>query len=196
MRVIQQVVAPADGAVQRLLPAGQVSRTGAEDAGARLQSRQQRGRVEQLDARRRELNGEGKPIQALADAGDGGSVLIRDLKVMLCRHRPLDEELDTLELRQRSERRERAQVGDVERFERELLLPVNVQRRPAAGDRLDPDVRDQQLGENRRALRKQLLEIVEHEQHLLVTKVLVHRVERKLVAADRDADRLGDRGRY
>ena len=196
MCVIQQVIAPADGAVQRLLPAGKIARTGAEDAGARLQPRQQGGRVEQLDARRRELDGEGKSIEALADAGDSGSVLIRDLKVMLCRHSPLDEELDALELRQRSQRRERAQVGDVERLERELLLPVHVQRCPAAGNRLDPGVRLQQLGEHRRALRKQLLEIVEHEQHLLVTKMLVHRVERKLVAADRNADRLGDRGRH
>ena len=196
VRLVQQVIAPRDRTLQRLLSPRQVTAPRPKDADAAFQTRKQGLRAEQLHAGCGQLDGEGKAVDALADPGDSRGILVGHLEVVPGRHRPLDEELHGLELRQGREGWQCAQVRQAERLDRHLLLPVDVEGGSAAGHHLEVRARLQQLGHHRRALRKQLLEIVEHQQHPLALQVLHHDVERHAVARDRDSDRLGDHRRH
>ena len=100
LRLVEQVVAPRDGAPERLLAARQVARAAGEHVEARLQTAEQRLRAEELDPRRGELDRERKAIDPLTDPGDRRRVFVGDREVVFGRDRALDEELDPFVLGQ------------------------------------------------------------------------------------------------
>ena len=83
LRFVEQVVAPGDRAAQRLLAFGQIARAAGEDLQAALQSSQHRRGRQRLDARRRQLDGQRQPVEAIADLGNRARVLAGQREVGL-----------------------------------------------------------------------------------------------------------------
>src|SRR5713101_7365695 len=90
-RLLPEVVAPCDCTVERLLATRQVASPSSEDAHACLQPRQQRLRVEELYPRRGELDCKWEAVDALADSGNRGRILVGHAEVVFSRHRSVDE---------------------------------------------------------------------------------------------------------
>ena len=61
--VIEQVVAPGDRAAKRLLTFGQVARAGRQDIELVIEPDQDRVGAKELDARRRQLDGQRHPVE-------------------------------------------------------------------------------------------------------------------------------------
>ena len=99
LALVEQVVAPGDGAAQRLLALGQVARAGRQDAELVLESLEDRVGLKQLDAGRRELDRQRHPVEPGADPGDGRGVLVRDREVRPDGEGAGDEQPDRLVLR-------------------------------------------------------------------------------------------------
>lgn len=96
----QQIVAPRYRVAQRLLPGGDV-------AGALREQRQRVPEpgeegvgVERADHRGRELDGQGEPIQAPADRGDGRGAPLAHVKAWVGHLRSFDEQSHRIQLRQ------------------------------------------------------------------------------------------------
>ena len=83
LRFVEQVVAPGDRAPQRLLAFGQIARAAGQDLQPALESSQHRRGRQRLDARRRQLEGQRQPVEAVADLGNGPRILAGQRKVGL-----------------------------------------------------------------------------------------------------------------
>ena len=118
----EHVVAPENCAAKGLLPGRGVSSPAAERAERFLQPAQQSLRRKQLDSSRGQLDRQWETVDALADAGDGRSVVVRRLEIGLHRNRALDEEAHRLELRERRQSRQSLEVGQREWRNGKLLF--------------------------------------------------------------------------
>ena len=94
MAVVEEVVAPGDGAPERLLAFGQVARPGRQQCQLVLQPRAQRVRREELDPGSGKLDGEWHPVEPRGDGGNRRRVLVRDMEVRTDRGRAGDEQPD------------------------------------------------------------------------------------------------------
>ena len=102
-----------------------------------LQPPEHRRRRQGLDAGRRKLDGQRKPVEPVADLGDGARVLARQGEVGLGRHRPLHEQHDRRIACQRVERGRASGIGAGQRWDRHLVLAVEMQRLPAGDENLE-----------------------------------------------------------
>ena len=90
--VIEEVVAPGDGAAQRSLSLGKVARRGGEDLQAVPQSFQDGVGCQHLDARRGQLDREWQALQRGTDLGHGRRILVGDAEIGSDGEGPCDEE--------------------------------------------------------------------------------------------------------
>ena len=95
----EQVIAPLDGAAQSSLACRGIACTAGQEWQSVLQTCQECLWRKELDACCRQLDGQGKSIQARADLCHSWSVGIGHLEIWLDRLRPLNEYRDSLVLR-------------------------------------------------------------------------------------------------
>ena len=77
---LEQVVAPVDRVAERALPRRQIVGAAGEQVEPLLEPAEDRLRREQLDARGRELDRERQAVEAAADPGHRGRVLVGELE--------------------------------------------------------------------------------------------------------------------
>ena len=165
MRLVEQVVAPVDGAGDGALPFGEVDRTGGQDPVAEpLHDGADR---QQAHLWGDQLDGERQPVQPPNQLGDRRRVLLGQLEVGPDRHRPLHEQPRRIDV----EERFHAAVGHPERAHRHLLLAADVEWAPR-GDHELGSGRDPGQFRHHRGGADDLLEVVEDEEHLLVSEML------------------------
>ena len=191
---LEKIPAPLDRAAERPLAFGEIPGGRGKNVQPLPQLRQHRLRREDLYASGRELDRERKAVQPVDDLGDGCGVVRSHAEVGPHRHRALHEEPDGVGLREDLERRESFGVRKIQRRHRELLLAGDAERRPARRDHLEAGTRSEQLADDRSG-RKDLLEVVEHEQHPLSLDVIEHARKRHLRAAHLHTEGLRDRRR-
>jgi hypothetical protein len=131
--LVEQLTAPLDRASQCPLPLGHTATCGREQRKSLLQARQERRRRQQLHTTGGELDGEREPVHAGDDLGDRACVVDREAEVRLHGSRALDEESDSIELRECRDIWEMFEVGKAQGRYMELLLAVQAERH-AAGD--------------------------------------------------------------
>src|SRR5581483_10372271 len=160
----EELVAPVERRLQRLLAEGQVTSAAREQLERALEPSCHRLRREELRARGRELEREREPVQPVADLGHGRRALLGELEPRVDRTRPRREQPnrvvrdDLLEGACRARRRQR---GD-----RVLVLGGQPQRRAAGRQHAEAGRAAEELRDPRRRV-DQLLEVVEHEQERL-----------------------------
>ena len=88
----EQLVAPGDGGAHGLLAGRHVARAAGQHLQALGEAGEQGLRREQPGARGRQFDGQGQPVQASADLGDGMHRRLRDLERRLDGLRTLNEE--------------------------------------------------------------------------------------------------------
>ena len=200
--VIEQVVAPGDGAAQGLLPLGQVPSARGEDLELVLEPAEDRIRGEELDPRGRELDGQRHAVQTGRDRRDRGCVLVRDGEGRADGDGPLDEQADRGVLADRG-RVERAlaarklhalasgQAGRIRRRRqsrhRVLLLARDVEGGPAGRDHLQSRGGTEQARDHRSSV-DDLLEVVEDQQDAPAREPLVEGLGDRLAPGVRDPD--------
>ena len=86
--VVEQVVAPGDGATERLLARRQVARAGGQDVELVLQAGEDRVGRQELDPGRGKLDRQGHPVEPRADRGDGRGVVVGHGEARPDRERP------------------------------------------------------------------------------------------------------------
>ena len=189
----QQADAPIERRAHRAVPVGEIPHGGGEQRQAALEPLRDAGRREHPQLRGREFDGQGKPFEAAADVHDRAGVLFRELERGLGRLGPVDEQGHCgglLSALQRSggavrRRRQRRHVVD-------LLAPDS--QHDAAGhqearsrcDRVQPD--------EHRCDVDDLLEVVEHEQHVAAGEGVRDALLERRFAVVADAEGVGDRG--
>ena len=191
---VEEVVAPVDRAAQRLLAGRQVARPAGQDREALPQPREEGLRREQLDPGGCQLDREREPIEARAQLGHRGRVLVRHREVVARSSGTLDEERDGVVLGEVLRGGQVPRVRHRERRHGVLVLAPDVENLAAAGENRQARCRGEQLAHERRA-GDDLLEVVEHEEDLTVAQVVLERVEHGPVRLLAKADRLGDRAR-
>ena len=139
---------------------------------------QDRVGVQQPGAGCRELDGEREAIQAPADLGDGGRVVLGQREVAADRSGAIDEELHRGERLHLSHRGGVSQRRHGERVDPVLVLGAETQHRPARREDLQRGTAGQQsieVGGNVH----DLFEVVEHEESLGVADALDDDVQRR-----------------
>jgi hypothetical protein len=77
----EEVIAPGDCLAQRALPCGHVCASAGREVEPALEAAEEGRRGQHLAPGRGELDGEGKPVEPLADLGDDRRGLVRELEV-------------------------------------------------------------------------------------------------------------------
>ena len=175
------------------MPVRHVPCAPAQELEAAPQSRQHGLGREELDARRGQFDGQRQAVQADADLGHRRGVGVVHPEVGLDRQGALDEERHGGILRQGLDGRQVPGIGQVERGHRELVLAAEPQHHPAGHQALQARAGRQQL-RHQRGRRHDLLEVVEHQQHLLILQELLQALEQHLARFFLDAQRPGDAG--
>ncbi|CAA9289353.1 MAG: hypothetical protein AVDCRST_MAG77-4527 [uncultured Chloroflexi bacterium] len=164
----EQRVAPGDGAAQRLVPFRQSGRRAAEQAQrglavGPLEPREQRLGGEQLGPRRRQLQGQGQPVEPGADLRHLARRVRAEPEVRLHRAGALDEQRHRRHARQLRRRREPLRIRHRQGAHGQLPLAVHVQRGAARGEYPQAGAGGQQLPD---VLRRgeHMLHVVQHEQ--------------------------------
>src|SRR5207302_1697673 len=124
---VEHVIAPENRASECLLSDRRVSCPAAKRTERFLQPAQECLRRKKLDPGRRQLDGQRKAVDTLANARNSGSVLVCRLEIWLDRDGSLDEEPHGLELRERRQSGQGLEVGQRERRNRKFLLPRDAQ---------------------------------------------------------------------
>ena len=192
-RVGQQCIAPGDRGAQRLLPVRQVAAAAGQQAQRMVQPGQDRLRRQQLNPRRRQLDGQRQAVESAGDRRDRRHVLVVESE---SRHRgggPLGEQAHRRAGGQRGCRRAGVLLRDRERRDRAFLLAGNAKRRAAADqDPNSPGLLEQPC-HDRGAVQK-MLEVVQHDQEPPVPQLAHQVLHQRPVPGILQPDALGDRG--
>ena len=136
----------------------------------------------------------GTPSRRLADRRDGGSVAVIDGEAGTHVLGTVEEQADTVELRQRGHRKRRAVRGGTgHRWDTPCDLPRNLQRHPTRREDTDRWAPPQELVHRERDDLHQVLAVVEDEKHLLLGEHMGERVRGARADLSSHADRAGDR---
>jgi hypothetical protein len=134
----------------------------------------------------------------VADLRHRRRALVGHLELRPGSPRPLDEQLHRRILGERLHRQPLFRVRQGQRRHRELLLAPQPQHRPARDQHLEARGSRQQLGHDRGSL-QDLLEVVQHQQELLLIQVALQVLQRwgapRLLQAQGVGDRGGDQTR-
>ena len=157
-----------------------------------VQPGQDRLRRQQLDPRRRQLDGQRQAVEPAGDRRDRRRVLVVESE---SRHRgggPLGEQAHRLAGGQRGRRRAGVLLRDRERRDRAFLLAGNAQRRAAADqDPNSPGLLEQPRHD--RGAVQQMLEVVQHDQELPLAQLAHQVLHQRPVPGILQPDALGDR---
>src|SRR5215218_5313955 len=159
--LIEQPVAPFNGAPESPLPLGQVSCPAGEHLEAIAQAGEQRLRGQQLYPCCGELYGQGQPVQPRADLRHRRGILLCHGEVGSDGPGPIYEEPDRPIPGEVLNGREGSRVRQREGGDGKLVLAVELQRGAACGQDCEAGSYREQLVQERRRL-KDLLEIVQH----------------------------------
>ncbi len=189
----EQVVAPGDGVAHRAQAVGQVAGTVHQEGQCEAEPLQQRGRGEDVQPRRRQLEGEGETVQATADAGHGGDVLRRAQGVDTRFVPPLHEQVDRGVGESGDAIEDRIRLRDGQGRDRDDVLAAQPQPGAAGDQRLEAGAGAQQIGQVC-ARGENLLEVVQDQQHLAVAQRGLQGRQRWLTARVAQAECGGDGG--
>ena len=188
----QQAVAPVEGGPQRPLAGRRVPSAPGEHGQAAAQARRSSAPGgSSLTRAVGQLDGQREPVDAGADGGDGGGVLLRDGEVGPDGPRPLDEEGDRLAAGERLRRGRALGVGERQRGHRVLALGGQAERGAAGGEHPQARRGRQQVGHDRRGVRH-LLEVVQDQQQALGLEVARERLAQGFAGDLPDTERPGD----
>ena len=191
----QQLVAPFDRRAKRLLALRQVAGAAAERLEAAGEPIPERVGREEVEAGGRELDCKRQPVEAAADLGDRGGVVVGQPEVRPDAASPLDEQLDRLELAEVVGRGARRSRWERQRRNRHHVLASHAQRLAARHEHLQARAVGEQPDERRRGNRH-LLEVVEDDQDLLRAELAAQLVERRALGGVAEADRGRDQGEH
>ncbi len=161
-------MAPGDRGAQRLLACRQVPRAACQQAQGAAQPLEDNLRREQFAACRGKLDRQRQAIQPHANLGHGRRVGVRNGEIRPHRLRSLDEQLHRFILAHSLRRGIGCAAGQVQRWDGELVLTAQMQRHAAGDERFDTPGGCEQLTHQWRR-RYDLLEVVQHQQQLLLT---------------------------
>jgi hypothetical protein len=147
------------------LPGREIAGAGGQHREVALEARQNLGRLEEPDPGRGQLDGKRQPIEPEADPHHRPGVVVRDREGGPHRTSSLRKECHRLELRESLKIDPCARVGEREWRNLELLLAVQMQRAAARDQRLHARCCRQEVVDDLGG-RKEVLEIVEQEQHV------------------------------
>ncbi len=170
LALVEEVVAPADGVADGPLVLRAVGRTaGQEREGIRQSLEQGLGR-EDLQPGGRQLDREGQAVEPGADGGDRSRVLRRHGERRAHLARAIDEERHALDAAELLRRERGVRIRHGEGRQRVFVLAREVQDLPAGRQDRQLAAGHEQAGQERD--RQQLLEVVQHEQHLPLAGVV------------------------
>lgn len=149
--------------------------------------------MEQPDPGRRQLYGQGQPVEPDADLGHGGRVLVADREAGFSSLRPLYKEADRLVLGEKFQSRRTPGVGQRKRRRRVLEFSVDSQQGAAGHEDLEAGAGREKVSDQRGGL-NHLLEVIEQEEHLPVAQITLEALKERLLCALHDAERPGDGG--
>ena len=146
-----------------------------------VEPREERLGRERVAARRRQFDGEGYPIEALADRGDGACVGGVEGEVWADRASALDEEIHRGDGGQCRYGGRLGGGGQRKWRERIFVLAAQAQRRAARREDFDAGAGGEEIGDQRRRW-EQVLEVVEQQEHRFVAQVMFQQLgERRLI---------------
>ncbi len=160
-----------------------------------IQPGQDHLRRQQLDPRRRQLDGQRQAVQPAGDLRDRRRVLVVERESRNHAGGPLNEQAHRLAGGQRCSRRASVHAGNRERRNRAFLLTGNTQRRAAA----DQDPHGTGLPQQPRHDRgagQQVLEVVKDDQQLPLTQLADQVLDQGSVPGILQPDALDDRRRH
>src|SRR5262249_10840646 len=195
----QEVMAPAEGRLERLLSCRRLAGSRPQEPEAVVEPGGDRRRRERTDTTRRELERKREPVEPEADPRDVVRVLVGHLEAVRDSCRPLDEQAHGLEALEIGGARMLLGVGYRERGDTEDDLARDAERFAAGREQRQPRRRAEELGCKRSARREHVLAVVEDEQQLAGGEKADDRVlerlpgERLHVESGRDG--RGDGGR-
>ena len=196
LRRSEQLVAPLDRRPEGLLPLGQVARATAERLPAGGEPVPQRLGREEVEPRCRELDRQRQPVEAAADVGNGGGVVVGEPEVGPDPARPLDKELDRLELAELIGTRGARRAGRQRQgWYGHELLAAHPERLAAGHEQLQPRAVGEELDE-RRAGDRDLLEVVEDDEELLGAELAAELIERRTLRGIGQPECGGDLGEH
>ena len=195
LRGRQQLVAPLDRRAERLLALRQVAGTAAERLEAAGEPIPERLGREKVQPGRSQLDRQRQPVEPATDPGDRGRVVVGQPEVRPDAARPLDEQLDRLELAEVVGRGARTGRGRERQWRnRHHVLAPHAQRLAARHEHLEARAFGEQLDDRWRGDRD-LLEVVENDQDLLCAEPAAELVERRAFSGVTEADRRCDEGK-
>ena len=167
----QEAVAPGEGVTQRALARRQVTRSPSQQRHPRLvEPCEERLGRERLAARRRQFDGEGQSIEALADRGDDACVGGVEGEVWADRASALDEEIHRGDGGQCCYGGRLGGGGQRKRRERILVLAEQAQRRAARREDFEAGTGGEEVG-NQRRRREHVLEVIKQQEYGFVSQV-------------------------
>jgi hypothetical protein len=173
---VEQVVAPGDGAAEGPLALREGPGPGGEDREALLQPGQHLLGRQDLGPGGRQLDRQRQAVEPDGDLRHGRGVLGGEAEPGPHRLRPLDEQPHGLGPAEGLEVGEPLRVGQVQRRHQVLLLTAQRQRHAGGDQDLQRRRRAEEVLDHRPGLRH-LLEVVDHQQQLLVAEVVLDRPE-------------------
>ena len=163
---LEEIVAPAERRLERLLPRRRLARPRAKQAEAIVEPRCDRRRGERADAAGCELEREREPIEPEADARDVFGVLGGELEPLRDRRGPLDEQAHGLVAGESDGVRMGLGVGDREGGDAEHDLAGDAKRLAARREHGEPGSGAEELGRERGDRCEHVLAVVENEEQL------------------------------
>ncbi len=191
----QQLVTPGDGIAHGLLPGRRVPLSSRQQRESVGQARENFPRRQDIDAGSGKLNRQGQSIQLPADLPDRRRVCLVERKLGADRACPLHEKRDGIGLHHFCDSIS-AGFRDRQRRHQIAMFPVDVERNPAGYERLDAWAHPEHVHQPGWRLAKQVFEVVQHQQEVLVSQGAGEHVSQQLVGPRRDPQRPDDTRQY
>ena len=174
---LEQVVAPLERRLERLLPRRRRAAAGAEEPEAVVEPLGHRRGAERAEPPGGELDRERQAVEAEADARDVRRVLLVERESRRGRRRALDEQPHRLVVEEIGRRERLLRIGDRQRRHAEHDLAADAQRLAARREHRQPRRGPQDRVDERCARPEQVLAVVEDEQQRARREELDHRVD-------------------
>ena len=191
LRLGQQVVAPVERGLERLLAGQRRPAAADQEVEAIVQTIGDRGDGEDGDARRGELDGQGQTVEVMAQARDGRRVLEGEHEGRIDRLGALDEEPDRVDRHELRRVDLGIRVRDRQRRHAEDDLARDPEGLTAGGQDPHAGAAPEERLRDRRARVDQVLAVVEDEQDLAIAQMLDDELDVRLGLPFADAEDVG-----
>ena len=174
---LEQIVAPLERRLERLLPRRRRATPGAEEPETVIEPVGHRGGTERAEPAGGELEREWQAVEPEADTRDIGRVLLVERESRCCRRRALDEQPHRLVVEEIGRREVLLGVGDREGRHAEHDLAADAERLAARREHGQSRRGTEDRVDERGARPEQVLAVVQDEQQRARREVLEHRVD-------------------